>query len=197
MLRQLAGRPHSSAVPAEPPLGSLESPQLERGKQSLAGGQAAELSVLQCTSFSPSRLHNAGGPLPTLTLRPPRASWRQPASPWTRVAPSPGGAFASPVSHHCRKSAFLLGGCKRQRGSERQARPPAVLPAQSSGTGTGTALPLRAPQEPAVVRGTLVCRGVRAEGNATRDTAECKCQQQREPISLIRHARNLLFCNIL
>jgi len=139
----------------------------------------------------------SGGTLPTLTLRPPRASWRQPASPWTRVAPSPGGAFASPVSHHCRKSAFLLGGCKRQRGSERQARPPAVLPAQGSGTGTGTALPLRAPQEPAVVRGTLVCRGVRAEGNATRDTAECKCQQQREPISLIRHARNLLFCNIL
>lgn len=52
--RQLAGeggRPHSSAVPPEPPVGSLESPQLcARKARELAGGQAAELSASQCAS---------------------------------------------------------------------------------------------------------------------------------------------------
>lgn len=171
VLRQLARRPHSSAVPAEPPLGSLESPQLERGKQSLAGGQAAELSVLQCTSFSSSRLHNAGGPLPTLTLRLPRRELAAAGSAADTRGPVAGRSFrfacVSIDSERARSYSEAPRGRRgRPRRSQRRAPPPARrCPPSAAGAGSR-------PRHGGKLRGTRVHRGVRAKGNATCDTAK-------------------------
>lgn len=155
VLRQLAGRPHSSAVPAEPPLGSLESPQLERGKQRLAGGQAAELSVLQCTSFSPSCLHNAGGPLPTLTLRLPRHELAAAGSDADTRGPVAGRSLCFACVPTTPERAHSYSDAPRgRRGRPRRSQRGAPAPAQRcspSAAGAGSR-----PRHGGKLRGTLV-----------------------------------------